>query len=170
MSSPAADRPLMPDGYGVPATTDGVLPWERVEAQLLDALHFWAVTVRADGRPHVIPRWGVWTEGAFWYDGSPDTVHVRNLAANPQMALHLESGAHAVVLEGTAAPSEPLDAAFGRHLSERFGAKYGPLGYTPEPDAWSGEGAGGLVVFRPVKALAWFDFPNDVTRFRFQPA
>ena len=30
-----------------------------------------------------------------------------------------------------------------------------------------GVGAGGLVAFTPVKALAWFDFPTDVTRFRF---
>lgn len=166
MSGPAIDRPLMPDGYGVPEATTGTLAWDVVEAELRDALHYWAVTVRADGRPHVVPRWGVWTHGAFWYDGSPETIHVKNLLADPRMALHLESGSRAVVLEGTAVPSAPLDADFGDHLAGRFAAKYAPA-YTPAPDAWSGDGAGGLVVFRPEKALAWFDFPQDVTRFRF---
>ena len=26
---------------------------------------------------------------------------------------------------------------------------------------------GGLVRFTPIKAMAWFDFPTDVTRFSF---
>ncbi len=167
MTDPIADRPYMPDGYGVPEAIDGVLAWERVERALVESLHYWAVTTRPDGRPHAIPRWGVWNRNSFWYDGSPDTVHVRNLRQRPAMVLHLESGAQAVVLEGTAAPSAPVDAELGRTLSDMFGVKYGPLGYAPEPDVWSGPDAGGLVVFRPHKALAWFDFPNDVTRFKF---
>ncbi|HSJ27278.1 MAG TPA: pyridoxamine 5'-phosphate oxidase family protein [Acidimicrobiia bacterium] len=167
MSEPRADRPMMPDGYGVPETTDGVLPWERIEQALADSVHYWVVTTRPDGRPHTVPRWGVWTRDAFWYDGSPDTIHVRNLARNPNMVLHLESGEHAVVLEGTARPSDPIETEFGHHLSGQFARKYAARGYTPEPDAWSGPDAGGLVVFRPIKALAWFEFPNDVTRFRF---
>lgn len=158
---------MMPDGYGIPETTDGVLPWERVESALIESVHYWVATTRPDGRPHVVPRWGVWLHDTFWYDGSPDTVHARNLIADPRMVLHLESGEHAVVLEGSAAPSEPVGADLGRQLSERFAVKYAERGYAPEPDAWSGPHAGGMVTFQPHKALAWFDFPNDVTRFRF---
>ena len=50
---------------------------------------------------------------------------------------------------------------------EQLHEKYAGRGYQPEPDAWEGPGAGGLATFSPDKALAWFDFPNDVTRFRF---
>jgi hypothetical protein len=157
----------MPDGYGVPETTEGVLTWERVERALIESHHYWVVTNRPGGRPHVVPRWGVWARDAFWYDGSPETVHVRNLSADPRMVLHLESGEHAVVLEGTARPSDPVGSEFGRQLSDGFAVKYAAKGYTPEPTAWSGPDAGGLVVFRPKKALAWFAFPSDVTRFRF---
>jgi hypothetical protein len=167
MTDPIADRPVMPDGYGVPESVDGVLSWERVELALVESFHYWVATGRPDGRPHVVPRWGVWARDAFWYDGSPETVHVRNLLVNPEMVLHLESGEQAVVMEGSASQSDPVEPEFGRVLSENFKLKYGSRGYEPGPDAWSGPEAGGLVVFRPRKALAWFDFPNDVTRFRF---
>lgn len=167
MAEPTADRPIMPDGYGIPQTTSGVLSWERVERALIESIHYWVATSRPDGRPHVVPRWGVWTRDAFWYDGSPATVHTQNLNKDPRMVLHLESGEHAVVLEGEARPSEPITGELGRHLSEQFAIKYGQKGYAPTADARSGEDAGGMVVFRPTKALAWFSFPEDVTRFRF---
>lgn len=167
MPDPTVDRPQMPDGYGVPETVEGTVVWEQVERALVEAIHYWVATVRPDGRPHVVPRWGVWARSRFWYDGSPDTVHVRNLKANPAMTLHLESGERVVVLEGTARPSEPVTGDLGRLLADRYAVKYGPLGYAPGPDAWSGPDAGGMVVFRPEKAFAWFSFPDDVSRFRF---
>ncbi|MDX1449222.1 MAG: pyridoxamine 5'-phosphate oxidase family protein [Acidimicrobiia bacterium] len=168
MTGPASDRPQMPEGYGIPETASGLLPWERVEEALVDAVHYWAVTTRPDGRPHVVPRWGVWTRNAFWYDGSPETVHARNLASDPRMVLHLESGERAVVLEGEARRSDPVSGELGKHLTAEFGRKYAARGYTPGPDAWAGPDAGGLIVFRPSKALTWFSFPEDVTRFRFE--
>lgn len=163
---PAADRPDMPDGYGVPATVDNLLGWDRVEARLLDSVVYWMATTRPDGRPHVVPRWGVWLDGRLWYDGSPDTIHARNLAANPACVLHLEDGTKAVIVEGTAAPSVPVGDDLGVRLSVEFGRKYADLGYAPTPDSWSGPGAGGLSVFVPFKTLAWTEFPTDVTRFR----
>lgn len=156
----------MPEGYGVPENTDGLLDWADVEARLVAARQYWLATTRPDGRPHVVPRWGVWVDGRFWYDGAPTTVHVRNLAGNPACTLHLEDGWKAVVIDGTSRPSEPPGSELGARLSAAY-AKYRDLGYEPKADAWEGAGAGGLVVFTPAKALAWFDFPTDVTRFRF---
>lgn len=167
MADPRADRPVMPDGYGVPPDAKGQLAWEQVERALIESVHYWVATTRPDGRPHVVPRWGVWCRDAFWYDGSPATVHSRNLMADPRATLHLESGERAVILEGEARPSAPIELEFGRVLSDQFGVKYAQRGYAPTPDAWSGPDAGGLAVFRPTKALAWFSFPDDVTRFTF---
>ncbi|WP_198671673.1 pyridoxamine 5'-phosphate oxidase family protein [Desertihabitans aurantiacus] len=161
------DRPQMPDGYGVPDTTDGLLEWSVVEQRLVDAAHVWLATTRPDGRPHVVPRWGVWLDGRYHYDGSPETVHARNLRSNPACTLHLESGKEAVIVEGTSGPSEPVVGELGERLSAAFRAKYAADGYEPGPDSWSGEDAGGLCVLRPRTALAWFRFPADVTRFRF---
>jgi Pyridoxamine 5'-phosphate oxidase len=167
-SQPARDRPQMPDGYGVPATTDGLLDWSDVEARLTTSPQYWLATTRPDGRPHVVPRWGVWVDGRFWYDGAPTTVHVRNLAQRSACTLHLEDGWKAVIVEGTSQPAPPPGVDLGARLAAAFADKYADWGYRPKPDAWEGPAAGGLVLFTPIKALAWFDFPTDVTRFRFR--
>lgn len=167
MPNPHRDRPDMPNGYGVPDTAAGTLDWESVEVRLRESMHYWMSSTRPDGRPHVVPRWGVWLESRFWYDGSPATVHAGNLRENPACTLHLESGAQAVILDGTSRPADPPGLELGTRLAEQFGRKYADHGYSPAPDAWEGTDAGGLMVFTPSKALAWFEFPNDVTRFRF---
>ena len=165
-SIPRADRPLMPDGYGLPSSTEGMLAWADVEARLVAATSYWLATVRPDGRPHVVPRWGVWLDGRFWYDGAPTTVHVRNLSANPACSLNLESGNEVVIVEGQSLPARAPADALGARISEAF-AKYHDLGYRPAADAWAGENGGGLRVLTPQRALAWFTFPTDATRFHF---
>ena len=143
----------------------GLLDWTAVEARLVASRHYWMATVRPDGRPHVVPRWGVWLDNRLYYDGSPATIHAGNLRHDGRCVLHLEDGEQAVVVEGVSAPSAPVDADLGARISAGF-AKYAPT-YEPGPDSWSDEIAGGLCVFTPHKAMAWTTFPNDVTRFRF---
>lgn len=157
----------MPEGYGVPDGTEGLLAWGAVEARLMTAPQYWLATTRPDGRPHVVPRWGVWVEGRLWYDGAPTTVHVRNISRNPACTLHLEDGWQAVIVDGTSRPADAPGVDLGARLAHAYGAKYRDRGYEPKPDAWEGPGAGGLAVFTPTTAVAWFDFPTDVTRFRF---
>ena len=167
MSDPARDRPIMPEGYGLPESDGDLLEWSVVEDRLRASLHYWIATTRSDGRPHVVPRWGVWLDGRLWYDGSPETVHVRNLNRDPACVLHLEDGADAVIVEGRSDVARPPGPELGGRLARAISAKYGARGYAPEADAWEGPDSGGLRVFTPSKALAWFDFPIDVTRFRF---
>ena len=63
--------------------------------------------------------------------------------------------------------SAPVAGEFAEAVAAEITRKYSEMGYSPEPDSWSGTDAGGLMVFSPDKALAWFDFPADLTRFRF---
>jgi hypothetical protein len=93
-------------------------------------------------------------------------VHVRNLAANQACSLNLESGTEAVIVEGESLPARAPAQTLGVRIAEAF-TKYHELGYRPEADAWDSEGGGGLRVLTPRRALAWFAFPTDATRFTF---
>ena len=168
MTDPQRDRPLVPDGYGTPETGEGLLEWTAVEDRLRASLHYWMATTRADGTPHVVPRWGVWLDGRFWYDGSPETIHVKNLNHDSSCVLHLEDGREVVIVEGRSQAATPPGLELGARLSAAMTTKYGEQGYRPEPDSWDGPDSGGLRVLTPVKAMAWFDFPTDMTRFRFE--
>jgi hypothetical protein len=77
-------------------------------------------TVRASGRPHLVPVWFVWSDGRFYIAVDPESVKARNLQANPHVALALEDGTHPVICEGVARflPSVPTPVA------EAFRARY----------------------------------------------
>ena len=156
----------MPAGYGLPETSDGLLSWSDIEPRLVASQHYWLSTVRPDGTPHTVPRWGVWVDNRFYYDGSPATLNARNAESNPACTLTLESGKEAVIIEGTSVATRADADGLGARLAEAF-RKYHDLGYSPGPDSWSGEHGGGLRVITPRKALAWFSFPADCTRFAF---
>ncbi|HEX6147303.1 MAG TPA: pyridoxamine 5'-phosphate oxidase family protein [Acidimicrobiia bacterium] len=163
------DRPIVPDGYGV--TEEGpYLEWADVEDWLTEATEYWLASTRPDGRPHVVPRWGVWLDERFWYDGSPETRHARNLSINPACALHLESGTTVTIVEGASRPSQPIRGTLGERLAAEYSRKYEKLGYAPAADAWSDEHAGGMRVLTPDKAIAWTQFPADMTRYVFTPS
>lgn len=162
---PDRARPTIPDGYGLPETADGLLVWDDVEERLRASHHYWLTTVRPNGVPHSVPRWGVWIAGRFFYDGAPTTRHVSNLGHNPACTLTLESGTEVVIVEGVSAATRAEPDDLGALLAHEF-RKYHPE-YTPAPDAWADDLGGGLRVLSPRRALAWFTFPTDCTRFTF---
>ena len=53
-------------GYGLldAAQGAGLLPWRWAVARLERSHDYWVATVRPDGRPHLTPVWGVWTDDA----------------------------------------------------------------------------------------------------------
>ena len=150
-------RPELPAAYGVRAGPEGLLDWRWAEARLERARTYWVATVRPDGRPHVVPVWGVWLDRRFYFGGGG--VKARNLAGNPAVVVHLESGDEVVIVEGVhdrdAAPGPALRA----RLREASVAKYGV-----------GGGDEVVIVIRPRTVLAWHRLPEDATRWRFEPA
>ena len=104
MPGPTADRPVMP-GYGVlPADEgSGLLPWAEAERRLAASHDFWCATVRPDGRPHVMPVWGVWLDGRLWFSSGMRSRKARNLAADPHCTLTTDDARNPVVVEGLAA-------------------------------------------------------------------
>ena len=86
---PIASRPVA-NGYGIPATDEGLLPWSWAEEKLAAARNYWVATASADGRPHAMPVWAVWIDGALYFGTGATTRTARNLAANPRLAVHLD--------------------------------------------------------------------------------
>jgi nitroimidazol reductase NimA-like FMN-containing flavoprotein (pyridoxamine 5'-phosphate oxidase superfamily) len=160
MTDPRADRPHVP-GYGIPTSTDGILPWSWVVERLERATIYWLATAGSDGAPHLIPIWGAWVDGRWYVEGGP-TRWQRNLRANPQLAVHVESATEIVIVEGSARELvAPPEAQATRILAGY--AKYRP-GYEASASNWR---TGGLWELEPRRAFAWTTFPDDMTRFRF---
>lgn len=153
-------RPDMISGYGISTATDGQLDWSWTTERLSASRNYWVCTTRADGRPHAMPVWGLWLHDAVWFSADPQSVKGRNLAARPDLVIHLESGDEAVVMEGrveyVAAPQLPSG------FVPAYAAKYGHELDTSNPDF-------GFYRVVPVKVLAWReqDFPTSATRFTF---
>jgi hypothetical protein len=153
---PTAEPMDLPDGYGTATTTMG---WAAVRQRLEQAPRYWLVTARRDGRAHVVPVDGLWLDDAWWYGGSPATLHQRNLERDQRVVVHLEDAMAAVILEGSMRREVPPPELADRLVAAST-AKYG---YGPPPGAY----AAGVWVLRPERARAWSAFPTDVTRFRF---
>ena len=127
-----------------------------------DSRNYWIGTTRPDGRPHAAPVWGVWLDDAFFFGTDPHSRKARNLRANPDVVVHLESGDDCVILEGVV--EEESDPGLRRRVGEAYAAKYGL-------DALGGaEDVGPPVyVVRPRVGFAWLEssFPETATRWRF---
>lgn len=155
-------RPKFPKGYVDSPISE--VTWEHVAKRLGESLNYWMCSVYPDGRPHAVPRWGVYLDGKLYYDGSPETRHARNIVNNPNVTLHLESGNDVVIMEGTSVPASKPDSELAQRLSAGFKLKYGSEGYAPETTQWD---EGGLYIFTPHQCLAWTKFFENPTKFIF---
>jgi general stress protein 26 len=156
---PEARRPKFPGVYGIHSDDEGLLDWSWAEERLVAARNYWVTTVRPNGSPHSMPVWGLWHEGAFYFSSSPDSRKAKNLAANTEVNVHLESGDEVVILEGIA--GEESDQELLKRLGEDYSRKYG----------YEVEFTGGrpLHAVGPRVAYAWTEkeFPRTATRFTF---
>ena len=153
------DRPDMP-GYGIqpPTQAAGLLPWSFVSDRMSAAKNYWVATASLSGAPQAVPVWGLWVEEQFYFSSGKRSRKGRNLAANPQVVVHLESGDEVVILEGGV--EEIRAGSLFDTLAKAYHAKY----------------AVSLTLQNPVyhlvahKAFAWRerDFPTSATRWRFK--
>lgn len=155
-----AERPGIVAGYGIRRGPEGLLSWDLVEERMGGSRNYWIHTTRPDGGPHAAPVWGVWFEGVLYFGTDRESVKARNLAGDPRMVAHAESGDEAVIVEGVA--EEVADADLRRRVGAASAEKYGM-------NAVGGEGGAPLYAVRAGKVLAWSeaDFPNTATRWRF---
>lgn len=152
--------PKVPELYAL-KSRDTFLPFSHAETRLEKSRNYWICTTRPDGRPHSIPVWGFWIDHALYFGTARSTRKALNLARNPAISVHLESGDDVVILEGKAAEVDLTDKLTLKKLDVASRAKYKmPLMLIPESVFY---------VVRPRVVLSWTenDFPNNATRWQF---
>lgn len=160
---PRSSRPDFTPGYGIDqSSVDGLLPWSFVTERMAGSRNYWVATTRPNGRPHVMPVWGLWLDEAFFFSTDPRSRKGRNLAANPEVVVHLESGDEAVVLEGTA--QRVTDQTVQTRFADAYEAKYEFRPDPANPDQ-------GVYRLNARTAFAWTekDFVTSTTRWSFEP-
>jgi PPOX class probable F420-dependent enzyme len=150
-------------GYGIGGPTDGtgLLPWSWAEQRLTASHDYWVATVHADGRPHVMPVWGVWDGEAFWFSSSPGSRKARNLRRDPRATVTTDNANEPVVVEGTVerVGDEASIVAFAGLVNAKYGTAY-------EVDFYL---ANATFRLRPTWAFGLLeaDFTGSPTRWRF---
>jgi Pyridoxamine 5'-phosphate oxidase len=158
MVEPRRRRPPFRD-YGIPTDDEGMLAWHWAATRLGDARNYWVSTTRPDGRPHAMPVWGVWLDDGFFFGTGRSSAKARNLAANPAVVVHLESGDEVVILEGAA--DEVVDGELAERVNRSYASKYDWRADAGDPSPF--------YVVRPRRAYAWTEreFPRSATQFDF---
>jgi len=156
-NKPRSSRPRM-DGYGVPRSKKGMLSWKWAVRRLTESHNYLLTTVRPDGRPHTMPVWGVWLDGAWYCSTSSTSRKARNLRANPQCVVCNDNVEEAVILEGVA--NRLAAAKVPKQAFSDYKAKYG---WELDPQR------GPVFEVRPrvVFAMPEKQFPKAVTRWTF---
>jgi len=165
-SQPKADRPFAP-GYGIVGAEDGkgLLPWAWVAKKMSNCRTFWLATIHTglhagQGRPHVMPVWGVWLDDAFFFSTGRKSRKGQNLAANPACTITNDDGEEAVIVEGLATQVQAEDAAALERIATAYQKKY-------KMDPRSMEEP----IFRvqPSRVFGFVEktFPQSATRWKF---
>ncbi|MHB1773524.1 MAG: pyridoxamine 5'-phosphate oxidase family protein [Acidimicrobiales bacterium] len=134
--------------------------WGEVAELLAPARNYWLASVKPDGSPHATPIWGVVAGEAFFFYSQRSTVKAHNIAADPRVVVHLESGEEVLIVRGTAEDSgRPGDspavmAALQEKYDEAEDQAYLPTG-DPAYDV--------LYRLRPSSARRWIlsDFDDS---------
>jgi PPOX class probable F420-dependent enzyme len=116
----------------------------------------WLTTVRADGQAQSSPVWFLWDGQTFLLYSQPGAQKVRNLAANPKVALHLGddgAGGDIVTVEGTAAlePDSPRADRVEGYLA-KYRSAIEALCYEAGPFART---YSSVIRIRPTRMRAW---------------
>jgi pyridoxamine 5'-phosphate oxidase-like protein len=128
------------------------MDWPEVAARLTAARNYWLGTTSPSGAPHAAPVWGVVVGQTLYLYSERSTVKARNIAADPRVIVHLESGDDVLIVRGTA---EDLGRPAGLpEVVSALAAKYTAPGdgqYLPHADPAFDV----LYAIRPRSAMAW---------------
>jgi general stress protein 26 len=158
IKTPRPSRPYAPN-YGIKAADQGsgLLPWSWAEQRLEKCVNFYLTTVTPDGRPHVMPVWGLWFEDKFFFSTGKNSRKAKNLATNPHCTVATGNADEAVIVEGTVSLVDDRDLRqrFGKAVTAKYNFDMG--GYSEEP----------VYVVTPERAFGLVDkdFVGSATRW-----
>ena len=161
---PRATRPYMP-GYGTlgPDEGTGLLPWAWAEARIAQSHDYWLATAWPDGRPHVMPVWGVWLDEALWVSASGASRKAKNIDRDPRCTATTDDARNPLVVEGLAhrVVDEGGIARFTAAVNAKYESDYSIEFFT----------SNACIRITPVRAfgLAEDDFTGSPTRWEFTP-
>jgi Pyridoxamine 5'-phosphate oxidase len=131
---------------------DSTLTWPEVAARLAPWRSYWLGTTTPSGAPHAAPVWGAVLDDVFYIFSELSTVKARNIAADPRVIVHLESGEEVLIARGVADEvGGPADlprvlAAFAAKYTSEDDRQYLP-GVDPAVDV--------IYAIRPRSAMMW---------------
>jgi nitroimidazol reductase NimA-like FMN-containing flavoprotein (pyridoxamine 5'-phosphate oxidase superfamily) len=90
-----AGEPVSTEPFSAAGTS--VTSWAEAARRFADEVTFWRATARSDRRPHLVPVWAVWVDGALHFSTSASSRKGKNLARDPRCVIAastqpLESG------------------------------------------------------------------------------
>jgi hypothetical protein len=149
--------------------------WQQVSDALTAAELYWLTTVRKDGRPHITPLIGAWTDDAFVFCTGPDEQKAHNLDGSTSVAVttgvNTWNAGLDVVVEGDAERVTGIDTL--TMLADVIREKYrGDWDFTPAEDGFGHTDGSGDThiahVYRvpAAKVLAFAKSPHGQTRFQ----
>jgi PPOX class probable F420-dependent enzyme len=106
----------------------------RAVRRLDEELIAWLVTVSPRGAPQPVPVWFLWDGDRILLYSRPNAPKLRNIEANPRVALHLEGdgkGGDVVVVTGTAELSDDPPADRVEAYSRKYAGSIARNGWTP---------------------------------------
>ncbi len=169
-TEPRASRPYMP-GYGILDANAGrgLLPWSWASERLAKARNFWIATTRPDGRPHVMPVWGVWLDDTFYFSTGPQSRKAQNLATNPQCTVGAEPADEPVIVEGVA--QRVADPLLLKRVADVYSQKY-QWKIKPTEDGVRDEhgNSGPVFAVHPRVVFGFEDLIGSATRWTFDAA
>ena len=74
-------------------------PPESTLPRLQTEANIWLATVRASGKPHLVPIWFAYHDDNIYICIQSGSVKAKNMLAEPRVSLSLEDGSNVVICE-----------------------------------------------------------------------
>ncbi|MHA1991717.1 MAG: pyridoxamine 5'-phosphate oxidase family protein [Candidatus Hodarchaeales archaeon] len=165
-NQPEAQIPFIPDYLVKEGRDNKLLDWSWVEERLKNSRHYWIATTNSIGNPHLMPIWGIWFNGNFFFSTGRRSRKLLNIIKNPYCVITTEDPEEPVIMEGVCEKISDLELM--EKVLKVYREKYN-IPIKPSKHGITDDQGKSAPVFRvkPQKIIAWQEFPNSATKWIF---